>query len=125
MKLKSEGFYLTGIKMSKKLAILFASTVLLASPLVILADINPGLAPDFQNLSVTQIVNIVLNFIWPLFVGFAVIMFLVAGFMFLTAQGAPEKIATARMSILWGVIGVVIGIIAFSIPFIVRNTLGF
>ncbi len=98
---------------------------LLASPAVILADINPGSAPSSQNLNITQIINIVLNFIWPLFVGFAVLMFIVAGFQFLTAQGDPSKVDQARMSVLWGVVGVVVGVIAFSIPFIVRNTLGF
>lgn len=111
--------------MNKKLIALLPSVTLLLLPVAVLADIDPGLAPGAQNLSITQIVNIVLNFIWPLFVGFAVIFFLIAGFQFLTAQGAPDKIATARMSVLWAVIGVVLGIIAFSIPFIVRTTLGF
>jgi len=111
--------------MNKKLVILFSSMVLLTLPVVMLADINPGPAPNSQNLSVTQIVNIVLNFIWPIFVGFAVIMFLVAGFLFLTAQGDPGKVGAARQAILWGIIGVVVGVIAFSIPFIIRNTLGF
>jgi len=112
--------------MNKKLSALLSSAALLALPLVTLADINPGSAPNSQqNLTVTGIVNIVLNFLWPLFIGFAVIMFLIAGFMFLVAQGDPGKIETARNSLIWGIAGIAVGVLAFSIPFIVRNTLGF
>ena len=113
------------MKMNKKIIALVSSVSLIALPLVAMADINPGPAPDQQNISVTQIVNLVLNFIWPLFVGFAVIMFLIAGFVFLTSQGDPAKVQVARQAVLWGVVGVVIGVIAFSIPFIIRSTLGF
>ncbi len=111
--------------MNKKLVTLFSSAIILTLPVVILADINPGPAPDTQNLSVTQFINIVLNFIWPVFVGFAVIIFLIAGFLFLTAQGDPAKISTARNAVLLGVIVVILGILSFSIPFIIRTTLGF
>ncbi len=110
--------------MNKKLAIAFSSIVLMTLPVVMLADINPGNPPNSSNISVTEVVNDVLNFVWPLFIGFAVIMFIVAGFLFLTSQGDPTKVAGARQAVLWGAVGVVVGIIAFSIPFIIRNTLG-
>jgi len=110
--------------MSKKLNILFSSAILLALPIIGLAAFNPGGTPNTVTLSVTQIVNVILDFIWPLFAGFAVIMFIVAGFLFLTAQGDPEKVNQARQATLWGTIGVVVGLIAFSIPFIIRVTLG-
>lgn len=110
--------------MNKKLIALLSSGALLALPLITLADIQPGSAPTPNSgISVVDIINKTLNFVWPIFVGFAVIMFLVAAFQFLTAQGDPTKVAGARQAILWGVIGVVAGIIAFSLPFIVRTTL--
>ncbi|OGZ69451.1 MAG: hypothetical protein A3D44_03445 [Candidatus Staskawiczbacteria bacterium RIFCSPHIGHO2_02_FULL_42_22] len=109
--------------MNKKIAYI-VSAALLTLPLVTLADIDPGPAPSPNpGLAVVDIINKVLNFIWPIFVGFAVIMFVVAGFLFLTAAGEATKVASARQAILWGIIGVVVGILAFSIPFIVRNTL--
>ena len=111
--------------MNKKIAIIVSSMALLATPALLLADINPGAAPNQQNINVTQIVNLILNFIWPLFIGFAVIMFIVAGFTFLTAQGDAAKVGAARQAVLWGVVGVVVGVIAFSLPFIIRSTLGF
>ena len=45
----------------------------------------------------------------------AVVMFVAAGILFLTAQGAPEKLKTAKAAVLWGVVGVVVGLAAFSI----------
>ncbi len=86
--------------MKKYLIILLFLLVLLSFPALILADINPGPAPNQLNLSITDIINRVLNFIWPIFIGFAVIMFLVAGFYFLVAQGDPRKVATARQFVL-------------------------
>ena len=51
----------------------------------------------------------------------AVICFLIAGVLFLTAQGDAEKIKTARSAVIWGFVGVIIGIIAFSIIAIITN----
>ena len=111
--------------MNKKIATIFSSIILFAMPIVMLADINPGAAPNQQNITITDIINKILNFVWPLFVGFAVIMFIVAGFNFLTAQGDASKVGAARQAVLWGVVGVVVGILAVSLPFIIRSTLGF
>ncbi len=99
---------------------------LLALPVAGLADFNPGPAPiTLADLSATDAMNRILNIIWPFFIGFAIIMFLVAGFSFLASMGDPTKVAGARMAILWGIVGVIVGILAFSLPFIIRNTLGF
>ena len=109
--------------MNKKLIIALSAVTILAMPLAAMA-FDPGTTPNSVQLDIVQIINIILNFLWPIFAGFAVIMFLIAGFMFLTSQGDPSKVDTARQAVLWGVVGVVVGLIAFSIPLIVRNTLG-
>jgi len=56
-----------------------------------------------------------------IFGAIAVIMFLVAGILFLTANGAPEKLQAAKSAFIWGIAGVVVGIIAFSIIAIVSS----
>ena len=110
--------------MNKKLIIAVSSMVLLALPLAAFA-FNAGNTPNtVETLTVGAIINIVLNFIWPIFAGFAVLMFLLAGFLFLTSQGEEDKIDQARQAVLWGVVGVVVGLLAFSIPAIVRITVG-
>jgi hypothetical protein len=60
---------------------------------------------------------------WVVFAMVALICFLIAGILFLTAAGNPAKIAIARNAFLWGVAGVVVGVIAFSIVKIVQNAL--
>ncbi|OGZ69396.1 MAG: hypothetical protein A3F47_02075 [Candidatus Staskawiczbacteria bacterium RIFCSPHIGHO2_12_FULL_38_11] len=52
--------------------------------------------------------------VWPLFTGLVIIMFIWAGFLFLSAKGEPGKIDTAKKAMTWAVIGVVIAILGFS-----------
>ncbi len=96
------------------------------APVIALAAFDPGPPPaPLADISVTGLMNKILDFIWPLFIGFAVIMFIAAGFLFLTSMGDATKVAAARQSLLWAIVGVIVGILAFSIPLIIRNTLGF
>lgn len=92
------------------------------------AAIDPGNAPfapvGFNGRdALLTLINNVLSFIWPLFVVFAIIMFIWAGILFLKAQGEPAELETARKALLWGVAGVIVGVLAFSIPFIILDTI--
>jgi hypothetical protein len=71
--------------------------------------------------SLQEIVTKLENAVWIVFGGIAVISFVVAGILFLTAAGSPEKIATARNAAIWGVAGVAVGIVAYSIIAIVSS----
>ena len=51
----------------------------------------------------------------------AVVMFVAAGILFLTAQGAPESLKKQKAAVLWGIVGVIVGIAAYSIIAIVGN----
>ncbi|OGZ64038.1 MAG: hypothetical protein A3A98_03785 [Candidatus Staskawiczbacteria bacterium RIFCSPLOWO2_01_FULL_40_39] len=107
--------------MNKKIAIA-SLTVLMVLPLMSMAELRlPSSNPDF---SVWTIVTAVLNLIWPIFIGFAIIMFIVAGFEFLTAQGEISKVVKARQAVIWASVGVVVGVLAFSLPFVIWNQLG-
>lgn len=97
---------------------------LLALPLAAFAFSSGSTPNTVGTLNVTDLINIVLDFVWPIFAGFAVLMFVIAGFYFLTSQGDPTKVATARQAVLWGIVGVVVGLVAFSIPAIIRLTVG-
>lgn len=110
--------------MNKKLAIVLTSSVLLTLPAMILAVNLPGGQPNPPSGTVQGVINGILNLLWPIFVGFAVIMFLVAGFLFLSANGDPGKVGAARQALLWGAVGVVVGLIAFVLPFVILNTIG-
>lgn len=113
---------------TKKIILSLAVAGITVLPFVALAvnnPINPTGGPGVTFGDIGTIVNVVLGKIWILFAGIAVLMFIYAGILFLTAQGIPEKVSSARQAFLWGVVGVVVGIIAYSIIAIVGSLIGF
>lgn len=103
--------------MNKKvIALLSCSTLFPGLAGAVMISPTPG-----GSLTLMGIINLAVAFIWPLFIGFAVIMFIIAGFKFLSAQGEPEGVKDAQKSVMWGVVGVVVGVLAFSIPFLIQN----
>lgn len=110
--------------MNKKLIASSAITLLLSVPAVMLA-FNPGNIPNASpTLDINTLVDVLFSILWPVAVAFFIVMFILAAFKFATAQGDPSAIAAARSFVIWGIVGVIIALLAFSIPFIVRNTLG-
>ena len=102
--------------MNKNFFRLILSTIFLL-PIVAQAQPEPY-APVVnvpQISSLQQLIHSLENAAGLVFGAIAVIMFIMAGVLFLTAQGAPEKVQQARQAFLWGVAGVIVGILAFSI----------
>ena len=110
------------VRVNKKLVALSAA-ILLLFPVVILALNIPPTPGDGINI-INAIDVIIYGLMWPIFGGFAVVMFIYAGFLFLTAQGEPSKLSSARNAIIWGVVGVAVGLLSSSIPWIVQSILG-
>ena len=76
-------------------------------------------------LPVANIINNVLSIVvWPVFGGAIVIMFIWAGFMFLTAAGDASKLASAKRAVIWGIVGIMVGVAGFSAYRIVSTILG-
>jgi len=110
--------------MNRKLITLSNVAILLVLPVAALA-FNPGGVPNAApNLTINQLVDVVFSILWPIVVAFAIIMFILAAFLFMTAQGDPVKLQQARSAVIWGVVGVAVALLAFSIPFVIRNTIG-
>jgi len=105
--------------MSKKLFFLILS-LFFVLPFSALAQLH-SYGPD---LSIFTIIDATIRSSWIIFAAIAVVCFLVSGVIFLTAQGAPEKIKTARSAFIWGVAGVVVGIISYSILSVVGSLFG-
>lgn len=107
--------------MYKKLVVF---TGLLVTPLMVLA-FNSGTLPNAApTLSVSDLIDIVFLIIWPVVIAFSIISFITAAILFMTAQDDPLKLIHARQAVLFGIIGLVVAFLAFSIPFIIRNTIG-
>ena len=73
--------------------------------------------------SLDQLVNAVKRPLWVVFGLIALVAFVIAGILFLTAAGDPEKVKTARTAFLWGIVGIVVGIVAYSIVAIIETAL--
>ena len=61
--------------------------------------------------------------LWFAFGAVIIIMFIIAAFSFATSRGDATKVGEARNFVIYGVVGVVVALIAFSLPFVVRNLL--
>lgn len=87
------------IKNMKKHFLVF---VLLFIPLMVSAVTvdNPIEADTF-----TELIGRIIDFLFALGMVTAPIMLIISGFYFITAQGRPEKIETAKRIILWTLIG--------------------
>ena len=108
--------------MKKILSSLLLLTVLAMPVLALAADPSVGdRPPEISDLS--ALITAILNVMWVVFVVIAVVMFVVSGILFVTSQGSPEKVQQARQSFIWGIAGVVVAIIAFSIIAIVESFL--
>lgn len=57
---------------------------------------------------------------FAILIAFAIIMILLAGYTFLTAGGAPEKVNKARDYILYALVGMIVAFLARAIPSIVK-----
>lgn len=114
--------------MKKTLSTLLASLVLMLAPVAVFAvncpvGDQPGALAGgaWFNCVISNFLNIV---VWPVFITASIIMFIIAGFHFLTAQGEPEKINKARHAVLWAVIGIAVALIGYVAVGVIRGTLG-
>jgi hypothetical protein len=117
--------------MTKKLKAFIASIALsMAAIPAALAQTSPygnvvpvggavlGGPQDVLNLMYT-----ILGWAFAFFFVIAVFFFLWAAFIYLRAGGNPEKVEEARKRLIYGIIAVVVALLAGSIPAIVRNLL--
>lgn len=81
----------------------------------------PGHLLDYISLVFDNIINVV----WIIFGGFAVVMFVYAGYLFLHSRGEPSGIKGARDALIWGAVGVGIALMAEIIPSFVKFILNF
>jgi len=81
--------------------------------------INP-ISPD----SLLGVICAVRDGIFPIFMTFGVIAFVVAGALYLMAAGDQTKVAKAKKALMFGVIGVSAAIISLGAAFIIAEIFG-
>ncbi len=101
----------------KKIVVSLILLSILFMPVMVFAQ------PNVNITSIDQLVTAIKRPLWIIFGLIALIAFVVAGILFLTAGGDPEKIKLARTAFLWGIVGIVVGILAYSIVTIIETAL--
>ncbi len=79
------------------------------------------------NIPTTEVtpdkLNTVLELVFGLFGGIALIIIIIAGIKFITSQGDPQGTAKARNTIIYAAIGLAVSVAAFSIVTFVTGKL--
>lgn len=78
--------------------------------------------PLSKTTTLSQVVLNVVSIVRILLIMAAVLYLLYAGFMFVTARGAPEKIKKARNALLWGCVGIALILASQVIVTSLQNT---
>ncbi len=113
---------------STSLILLVLFLLLLIVPQVLLAAINGnggGTVPSYPN-SPEDVVKVIENFRdWfaRIIAVLGVVVILYAAFLYMTAGGDEEKVAKAKKTLMAGVIGVALAIIAYGIFGLVKSFL--
>ena len=97
-----------------------------AAPVVpsgLLADPPTGSGPIQKGEDVIGILSMFAGWASIAFWILAFIFMLRAAFKYFTAGGNPEQIKEANKNLLWGVIAIVVGLMAYGIVSFVKNTL--
>jgi heme/copper-type cytochrome/quinol oxidase subunit 2 len=107
--------------LSKKLIISAVSAALILPALAGAVDFNP---PAGAGFNVISIATLVLNLVWIVAVVFFIVMFIIAGFQFFNAKGDAEGLADARRNAIYGVVGLVVAVLGWSMIQVVKSYLG-
>lgn len=104
--------------MNKKL--ILASIMMFALPVLALAQITETVPTGKYN-TVSGIFNAILTPVYIVAAGLTVLMVIVAGILFITANGNADQVGKARTALIWAVAGLGVAILAFSIQAVVQT----
>jgi len=96
---------------------------LLVLPVISLAieTIPPGPSTPEELIG---IIDRIANWVFAILLAAAVIFIVIAGYQFLTSGGDPARVASARNSLLYALIGIAVGFLAKAFVTLVRLALG-
>ena len=111
--------------MFKKTLIAVAATSLVVLPLLVFAQAIPTAPTNLSSVGgIIRLLNIIVGWFQRIVFIVAIIMILYAGFLFLTAAGNEEKVASARSTLLWGLVGIAVALVAGIAADFVASFLG-
>jgi len=102
---------------------LFFISVILGAPLIVLAQPSLPEIPIHSTADVVNIFNRILNFAYEIIGILSVIVILYSAALFLTAGDNEERRRKAAGYLKWGVVGIVVAILAGSIITLITSFL--
>ncbi len=96
--------------------------VLWSSPLFTAYAVE--IPPPGRNRTIVDIINSLTRFAVTLLAPLSVLMVLIAGFLYMTGGGNPEKIKTAHKVLLYALVGIAVVLLASSALVIIKEILG-
>jgi hypothetical protein len=104
----------------EKFLILGLQVGLIASPLAFAQQTPPP--PPVQSFNdVLRIINVAINWLFTLLIILAVVYFILAAFEYLTSGGDKEKTDKAKNKLIYGIVAIVVAILARGIPALVGS----
>jgi len=74
--------------------------------------------------ALVTLIETITNWVFTVFLLLAVLFLIIGAMQFVTAGGKPESVSEARQKIIWAVVGIVIALLARSIPAVLTNIVG-
>ncbi len=84
---------------------------------------NIVLGQTQANISITEIVTNVARLVWVVATGIVIIFWIVTGVLFLSSQGDPGKLSTAKNSLFAAVAGTILVILAYSAGVVIESAI--
>lgn len=119
------------VGMAMMIAGLFAVSPVMAAVECPKGSLNPTAATYAQcnipeekdkDPNLFQTIQVIINWILAVLGVVAVVMVILGGFTYMTSQGDPSKTKKARDTILYGIVGLIIALLAFAIVnFVLAN----
>src|SRR3989344_9701038 len=92
--------------------------------LVPLAVVRAASLPNPLNIgSIPDLLVAMAGFVFAIAVPVSILMFVYAGFLFMTSSGSPEKIKKAKEVLLFAVLGLGLAILAESLVLVIKSFL--
>lgn len=117
------------IKFEKYIKYSFVILLLIFIPLIVFGQVCPAgsicIENPLGNRTLVDVLRSIINWLYGIIiVGIAPIMYIIAGYRFITAAGDPEKINTAKKMVLWTSIGLMVATAVYGIIALIGEILG-
>lgn len=116
---------ISGVVLSLMFFMFFAAPALVQADSFSSPNLQAPTATQVESLtSLMELVETIVNWITIFVLAIAVLMLIIAGFMWMTAGGSQDKVDTARRMLIYSLIGIAIVVAAQGLVMLIKNVLG-